>query len=99
MVVRLTLIDSIARSTGPDVRLRVAWTEYSAVNGIPRITTQRLQTTVDSEGSAVFCGLPPRVPIDVEQAFDDVNGRHLLTFRGETPGPMTLRLPFRFRSR
>lgn len=63
-VLRVLVVDSASAGPLPSVPLRVAWSESQ--RGQPLWQERQLRRVTGVDGAAVFCGLPPAVPVEVQ---------------------------------
>ena len=77
---RAVLIDEASRPNS-GVALRLWWTEYVRERGVNRVVQQQLDAITTEDGSAIFCGLPIDVPLDLGIALGPDRARRLETLR------------------
>lgn len=78
---RVVMIDEVGNVPDAGVALRLWWTEYVRERGVSRVVQQQLDATTASDGSAVFCGLPVDVPLELGVALGPDRARPLETLR------------------
>ena len=85
---RVVLIDDGANRPDNGTALRLWWTEYVRERGVNRVVQQQLDATTDADGSAVFCGLPVDVPLDLGLALGPDRAQRLETLRIPSRAPL-----------
>jgi hypothetical protein len=78
---RVVMIDEASRVPNAGLALRLWWTEYVRERGVNRVVQQQLDATTASDGSAVFCGLPVDVQLDLGLALGPDRARRLEMLR------------------
>jgi hypothetical protein len=78
---RVVMIDQASRVPNAGLALRLWWTEYVRERGVNRVVQQQLDAITASDGSAVFCGLPVDVQLDLGLALGPDRARRLETLR------------------
>jgi hypothetical protein len=78
---RVILVDVATNRSDIGTTLRLWWTEYVRERGVNQVVQQQLDAVTGADGSAVFCGLPVNVPLDLGLAVGPDRARRLETLR------------------
>jgi hypothetical protein len=83
---RVVLTDSTAKQD-PGITIRIWWAEYVRERGVNRVVQQQLDAVLGEDGSAIFCGIPVNVSIDLGLAIGPDRARRLGTVHFPTRVP------------
>ena len=85
---RVVLTDSATNQPDPGITVRIWWTEYVRERGVNRVVQQQLDAVTGQDGSAVFCGIPVNVPVDLGLAIGPDRARRIETVRFTSRVPL-----------
>jgi hypothetical protein len=85
---RVVLNDSATSQPDPGIAIRIWWAEYVRERGVNRVVQQQLDAVTGQDGSAVFCGIPVNVPVDLGLAIGPDRARRIETVRFSSRVPL-----------